>query len=118
MKMLNSVIHPEVISMMRAAIAKGSSRGRVIVLDVPLLLESGLADNVDKVIVVSAERKKQMARCARKWGLSKNDIEKRIRRQMSLSKKRRLADFIIDNNGSLRKTKQDVEKIWREIGHE
>ena len=118
LKMLSSVIHPEVISMMNSVIEKAGNKGRVIVIDVPLLLESGLACKVDKVIVVSAERKKQIARCVKKWKLSKSDIDKRIRRQMPLSAKRRSADFIIDNNGTLQKTKKEVEKIWREIGNE
>jgi len=118
LKALNSVIHPEVISMMKDVIEGEGSRGRVIVLDVPLLVESGLADRVDRVIVVSAKRKKQIARCLKKWKLSKADIAKRIRSQMPLSVKRRSADFIIDNNGSLQKTRKAVENIWREIRNE
>ncbi|MFH1753320.1 MAG: dephospho-CoA kinase, partial [Candidatus Omnitrophota bacterium] len=70
---------------------------------------------VDKLIVVATDRKTQVKRCMKKWGLAKEDVEKRIRSQMSLSKKRRMADFIIDNNKSFYATTKQVEKIWRKI---
>ncbi|MDB4349714.1 dephospho-CoA kinase [Omnitrophica bacterium] len=114
-QILNSLIHPEVIKEIGVLINKRRSSGRIHIIDVPLLIESGLLDVVDRLIVVTAQRKTQIKRCMKKWDLKRIDVEKRIRSQMPLKRKRQLADFIIDNNGSFHSTKKEVEKIWRKI---
>lgn len=115
LSLLNSVIHPEVIKEMKRVLKKNTPARKFYVVDVPLLIESGLYNAVDSVIVVSADRKIQVKRCMKKWKLSAKDVGKRIRSQMPLSKKKRMADFIIDNNGSIVSTGKQVELIWREI---
>ena len=120
LELLNSVMHPEVEKKMEEVIkekerARGKGGCGFYVLDVPLLFEAGLTDKVDKVVVVTAEKKTRIARCMKARGISEEDIEKRIASQMPLSTKKRLADFIIDNNGSLNSTEKTVENAWREI---
>ncbi len=114
--LLNSLIHPEVIKKIKGMIRKTKKRTKsVYVVDVPLLIEAGLLGMVDKLIVVTTDKKTQIKRCMARWGAGRADVERRIRSQMSLSRKRLLADFIIDNNGSLYATGKVVKKIWREI---
>lgn len=116
LSLLNSVIHPEVIRRVREAAKERKSRSKkVFVIDVPLLIEAGLEEMMDKIVVVTIDQKTQIKRCTKKWSLSREAIMRRIRNQMSLSKKRQLADFIIDNNGSFDATKKEVKKIWREM---
>lgn len=116
LKLLNNLIHPEVIKRIKEIVKKKSRRsGAIFIVDVPLLIEAGLLNMVDKLIVVTADRKTQIKRCMERMNLTRADVIKRIRNQMPLSKKRLLADFIIDNNGSFNSTKKKVEKVWEEI---
>ena len=108
---LNRIIHPEVIRMIKNQI-KASSR-KIIVLDAPLLIETGLKGIVDKLIVVGIHKKKQIERALKKAKLSEADILKRIKAQIPLKDKIRLADFVIDNSGSIGKTRKQVVSIRR-----
>ncbi len=127
---LNNIIHPQVIRIIKSKIKL--SRSKVVVLDAPLLLEAGLKKIVDKLIVVKITRVKQIKRIKNKprtffdgkvlrkykkvrgkTSPSKADILKRIKYQIPLQRKIRLADFVIDNSGSIQKTKKQVERIRR-----
>ncbi len=108
---LNNIIHPQVIRIIKAKI--NSSKSRVIVLDAPLLIEAGLEKLVDKLVVVKINRDEQVKRIRNKMSLAKSDILKRIKSQVPLSQKLRLADFIIDNNGTIQETRKQVEQIRR-----
>lgn len=108
---LNSIIHPQVIRIIKAKI--NSSKSKVIVLDAPLLLEAGLKGLVDKLLVVKITRARQLKRIQNKTSLSKQDILKRIKSQIPLPQKVRLADFVIDNSATLSETMKQVEQIRR-----
>ncbi len=113
LKKLNKILHPRVIKAIKEEIKSGHKR--VIVLDVPLLIEAGLRKMVDKLVVVTATREKQIERTCNKKGFTRPDILKRIRAQIPLSRKIRLADFIIDNSSTLKKTKKQAEQIRRKL---
>ncbi|MFH1640767.1 MAG: dephospho-CoA kinase, partial [Candidatus Omnitrophota bacterium] len=108
---LNKILHPEIIRVIKKRI-KAVSCG-IIVLDAPLLIETGLEKLVDKVIVVKIKKAEQLKRIQKRTSFSKADALKRIRAQVALSKKVRLADFIIDNSGTIKKTRNQVAKIRR-----
>lgn len=108
---LNNIIHPRVIRAIKDKVKR--SKSKVIVLDVPLLIESGLNKIVDKLIVVKTNRRIQIERIQDKTSLSCADILKRIKSQIPLRQKMRLADFVIDNSGSIKETKKQTEKIRR-----
>lgn len=110
---LNALVHPEVIKQIKKKIK--SAKHKIIVLDVPLLVESGLKNMVDKLVVVKASRNKQIERIKRKTPLTKDEILKRIRAQVPLSDKVRLADFVIDNSGTIKETKKQIERMWNDI---
>jgi len=110
---LTRIIHPEVIRSIRREIR--DSAQSFIILDVPLLIEAGLQNAVDKLIVVSSSQRKQIERVRRKTGLKKLDILKRIAAQIPLKEKVRLADFVIDNDGSMNKTRKQVTEIRRQL---
>ena len=80
-----------------------------------MLIETGLNKLVDKLIVVKSKRGVQIARLLKKTPLNKQDILKRIRFQVALRDKVRLADFLIDNSGSIRQTRKQVQKIRRKL---
>jgi len=97
-KVLESIIHPFII---RRILEKARAAGGMVVIDAPLLFETGLAEKVDTVAVVTASRENQLKRLRTKTGLAAKELAARIRCQMPLSQKVRRADFIIDNNGPL-----------------
>ncbi|MFH0912775.1 MAG: dephospho-CoA kinase [Candidatus Omnitrophota bacterium] len=111
LKKINKITHPEIIRVIKGKI-KATPVG-IIVLDAPLLIEKGLEKITDKLIVVTISRDKQIERIRGKTGLGKCDILKRIKAQVPLGRKVRLADFIIDNNGTRKETKDQVEEIRR-----
>lgn len=113
LKRLNKIMHPRIIRVIRKEIK--TSGDRLIILDAPLLIEAGLRGLVDKLVVVKIERKVHIGRILKKRRLSKSEILKRIRAQISLQDKVRLADFIIDNSGAIEQTKKQARKIRRQL---
>ena len=111
LKRLNDIIHPQAIRVIKEKIKASPERG--IILDAPLLIETGLGKIVDKLIVVTITREKQIKRIGKKTGLKRTDILKRIEAQTPLRNKIRLADFVIDNSATIEKTKKQVEQIRR-----
>lgn len=110
---LNKIIHPEVIRQIKIAI--NNSFKEVIVLDVPLLIEAGLKSMVDNLVVVKISRKVQIERLVNKTSLTKQEILKRIKAQMPLREKIRIADFIIDNNGTAGNTYKQAVEAWEKV---
>lgn len=113
LKRLNRILHPEIISIIEERIR--SSRTKIIVLDAPLLIEAGMAGLVDKLVVVKITRKKQIKRIQGKASLSKKEILERIKSQIPLQVKVALADFVIDNSGTVNNTEIQVIKIWKKL---
>ncbi len=114
------IIHPKVKEEIKRKIAVYQKQGRtsVVVLDVPLLFESGLDRWVDLTVVVKAHQRQQIERIRKRIFLTEGEASKRIKAQMPLKEKIRLADVIIDNTGSLTKTKKQVEKLWQRLTQE
>jgi len=83
---------------------------KVVVIDAPLLIESGFHKEMDAVIVVSADKKKRLRRCL-KAGFSKKTFLERSAAQLPLSFKLRYADYKINNNGTKAQTKESIHKI-------
>lgn len=111
-------IHPDVKKEILNTIDKirrSNSDVKAVVLDIPLLIEAGYTDIIDRLVVVKTTRDVQIRRCLKKGCLDKKDVLARIRAQLPISRKVLLADFVIDNNGKLEKTKREVEKIWEAI---
>jgi len=114
---LNDTVHPivkkvvceEVLALMR------SQSEKLIVLDVPLLVESGWTDMVDEVWLVTVERQEQMERLMKRNGLSYKEAQLRINSQMPLEEKRKYADRIIDNSGNVQNTYRQVDEIWQDV---
>lgn len=111
LKKINRIMHPEIIRMIKQRIK--ISKSKLIILDAPLLIEAGLKNLVDKLIVVKADKRQQIERLIHKSSLKKPEILKRIKAQIPLRYKVRLADFVIDNSGIIKDTKRQAEQIRR-----
>ncbi|HOA40547.1 MAG TPA: dephospho-CoA kinase [Halanaerobiales bacterium] len=114
-RLLEEITHPQIIKEMREKIEENRGQNKIIVLDVPLLFEAGLEKMVDESWLVYVDRETQLERLMARDGLSYQEANKRIKSQLSLEKKRELADFIIDNRGNLEELKREVFFKWREI---
>ncbi|MBS2771977.1 dephospho-CoA kinase [Anoxybacteroides rupiense] len=115
-KRLNAIVHPAVRKKMleqkEAFLRKGAN---TVVLDIPLLIESQLFYLVDKIIVVYVDEAIQLERLIKRNGLAKEDAVARIRAQMPLSDKKSYADAVIDNNGTIERTREQllyILKMW------
>jgi dephospho-CoA kinase len=93
---LEGILHPMVREEEQAFVARARRRGsRAVVLDIPLLLETGGDERVDRIVVVSAPRSVQMHRIRTRRRMSDSDIQAIIERQMPDVEKRRHADVVI-----------------------
>lgn len=112
MRALEKIVHPAVIKEIKKRVRE--SKKCVTVIDAPLLLEAGLGNYVDCIVVVRAPFRTQIERC-RRAGLAEKDLRARIAMQMPVKEKVRIADFIIDNTGPEGFVKKKVGKILKAI---
>jgi len=109
---LNKIAHPLIIKEIKNKIARLEKAGKkVVVLDAPLLLEAKMRKMVDFLVVVAAEKKLCIRRIVRRDFFYPEEAVKRINVQMPLEKKVEVADFVIDNNGTISETRRQVGKI-------
>ena len=108
---LNEMVHPAVRRDMAGQRAKLAETHRVIILDIPLLLESDRGhEGLSGVIVVDVPTEIAVERLVRHRGFTAEDAEARIRSQVSRQDRLDAADFIIDNSGSLDDLDREVER--------
>ena len=113
---LNRVIHPLVLKKTEKFIEKYNSQKKVkaIVLDMPLLVEAGWEKRCDKLIFVNCEQEIRVKR-AQKMGFDKNQLKIRENFQISLDKKARLTDNIVENNSGFSALVRQVADIFSYI---
>lgn len=113
---LNAITHPRIIRRIREKIAAARDShvpGKVLVVDVPLLIETGLHKQVDQVWVVVVDEDTQLRRLTARNGLSPSEAMDRLRAQMPLTEKIGYADAVIDNSGSPGETRRQVLARWQ-----
>lgn len=117
-KILNSITHPEIIKEIKRKLKTlrnpAPSRCGIIILEAPLLIEANALDLVSKIIVVTADRKTQIKRLNNK-GITRDKAEKIIDSQMQIRKKIKYADYVINNNSTLKNTEKQVKEILNDI---
>lgn len=112
-KKLCSIVHPAVISRIEDKIK--ACRSSFIIVDGPVLIESNFYKRCDKLIVVTSALGAQLARIMNKKDTALADAISRISLQMPLNKKKRYADYIIDNKGDLKQLKAKCVKIAKSL---
>ncbi len=116
-KRLESITHPEIRARFAARLAELAERGfeGIVIFDAPVMIESGNYRNMDRLIVVTSDEPAQMARQQERDSLSAEEATRRIRSQMPLEAKVKLADYVIDNTGDLQSTAAQVREIHRAL---
>jgi dephospho-CoA kinase len=112
--LLNEITHPAIFARIADRLEAHHGQDVVVVLDAALLIEAGLADGVDVVIVVHSPREIQVDRLAAK-GVGSQDARNRIASQLEPEKRLARADIVIDNSGSLEDLGRLVDKLWEEL---
>jgi dephospho-CoA kinase len=117
-KELEQITHPAIRSVMKERMRKYEEEfpGRLIVADVPLLYESRLEEYFDKIMVVYIPRDEQKRRLMARDSLSGEEAEQRLNAQMDIEEKKRRADIVIDNSGTLEETERQLDRFWRDMG--
>jgi dephospho-CoA kinase len=115
-KKIESIIHPQVRALAEQRIREHAAAGyAVIVYEVPLLFEGNLQEWLRPVILVACDVDTQRNRLQSRDNLSAAQAQKHIVAQMSLEEKRRLADYVVENNGSLEDLERQVQAVLEKI---
>lgn len=110
---LNAILHPRICARMREM--ERESGETLVVYDVPLLMETGMDKDMDAVWMVDAPEAVRMARLMRRNGLTQAQAMARMRAQLGDEEKRRRADVILCNDGTLSALYERVDDIWQSL---
>lgn len=114
---LNAITHPRIRSGMQSETKSHLLHhpDEPIVWDVPLLFEGETRHLVDCIVLVYASPSVQLKRLMARDGIDKNAAQARIDSQMPIDEKRKLATYLIDNDGDFENTREQVQQVWRTI---
>jgi dephospho-CoA kinase len=119
LKKLNEITHPEIIKLIKKeinlAINKTQNQEKMLFIDAALIYEAKIDRLMDKVIVVYINENEQVKRLIKRNNISKEEALQRIKSQMPMKEKVKMADYVIDNSNSLDKTREQVETIWQSL---
>jgi dephospho-CoA kinase len=112
--LLNEITHPAIFARIADRLEEYHDQDVVVVLDAALLIEAGLAEGVDVVIVTHSPTEIQVERLAAK-GVGERDASNRIAAQLEPEKRLARADIVIDNSGSVEKLGRRVDEVWEQL---
>jgi dephospho-CoA kinase len=117
LRLLNSLIHPEVRTVVLGRIVEleQSVGNGIVIVDAALMVESGFYKLFDKIIVVACDPALQMARVMNRDGLTAEEARARIAAQMPVAEKLRVAHYTIETSGTLRQTREQTEAIYKDL---
>ncbi len=115
--LLNRLVHPAVLAEWEARIDRiRRERPEAVVLsDIPLLVEAGLRDRVDWVLLVHIPQEEQIRRLMERNGWSREEAEARLASQMPIDEKVPWADRVVRNDGPIEQTRRAVLELWEEL---
>jgi dephospho-CoA kinase len=112
---LEQIVHPEVRRLFAEGTEAYRDTDRVVVFSAPLLVETGMHTAFEILVVVSATVATQIERLMRQRGMSEASIRARIEAQAPLEDKAAVADFLVDNEGTLDELESQVERLWTDL---
>lgn len=111
---LNAIVHPLVGARSRE-LQEAAAEDAVVVHDVPLLTENGLAPLYDVVVVVDVSPRTQLDRLVRLRGMTEEDARARMAAQATREKRLEIADIVIDNDVPLERLEERVREVWTDL---
>ena len=115
-KLLEDILFRHIIREIHRQIDEAGKAGRPVLLDVPLLFESGLDSLCDYVIALSVDEDVRIGRVVARDGCNEEDVRARIRNQMSDEERRARADFVVENSGSREELFRQLDEVLADIG--
>jgi dephospho-CoA kinase len=115
---LNAIVHPLIAAEVgrRVAEARAADEPKPVVVEAALLIDAGWRALVDRVWVVTVSPRAAIARVTASRGLSREEVERRLESQMPDAERRRQADLVIENDGTVEELEAKVEAAWRSLG--
>lgn len=110
---LNAITHP-LVRARSVELELGVPAGTVVVHDIPLLVENGVPDGFDEVVVVQAPMALRLERL-RGRGMSEAQARDRMARQATDDQRRAVATVLLDNSGNLDSLREQVDQLWQRI---
>lgn len=111
---LNALVHP-LVGARTEELRASAPQDAVLVHDVPLLVENGMAPLYDVVVVVDASPETQLDRLVRLRGMTKDDARARMAAQATREQRVAVADFVIENDGPLECLEASARRVWEEL---
>ncbi|MDQ7794890.1 MAG: dephospho-CoA kinase [bacterium] len=113
---LNQITHPRILRRLAGELGRLEREGvAIVVVEAALLVDAGLTGLVDEVWVVAADPDRQVARLAERDRLTGDEAAGRLEAQLPLAEKLRAAHVVIDNDGTLARTRCQVEASWARV---
>jgi dephospho-CoA kinase len=112
-KALNALIHPLVVAE-EVRMMDEETRNGVVVVEATLLIEAGGKDRYDRIVIVDVDPETQLARAIAR-GMTRDDAERRIARQMAREERLRYADYVIDNSGDLPQAEAETKRVFASL---
>ncbi|MEV6207810.1 dephospho-CoA kinase [Kitasatospora sp. NPDC051914] len=113
---LNAIVHP-LVRARSAELEAAAGPGDIVVHDVPLLAENGLAPLYEKVVVVDVPDDVRLERLVRLRGMAEDEAKARMAAQATREERLAVADIVIDNSGSLDALTTRVHEVWEQLGN-
>lgn len=116
---LNDITHPAIRREIREQMEslERDYPDRLVVVDIPLLFESGLEHMFERVMLVYAPRNIQQERLMERNQLNQDEASARIGSQMDIEEKKLKADIVIDNSGNAEQTRRQIDEFWLQSGY-
>jgi dephospho-CoA kinase len=112
---LNGIVHPRVRAAIAERVAQLEGSDAVVVLEIPLLVESGRSYGTSIVIVVDCPEEVALRRVVEGRGLDLEDARRRMAAQVSRADRLAVADLVIDNSGTRDELERQVDEVWARL---
>ena len=113
---LNSIMHPPIVEEMRRQVENLKKNYKTVFVEVQLLFEAKLEKEFDIIVLVYADKKTQLERVLKRDGRKEEEVQQIINAQMDMTEKRRLSNYIIENNGNSEMLDLEIEKFIKKLG--
>ena len=113
---LNSIMHPPIVEEMRRQIEELRKSYKTVFVEVQLLFEAKLEKEFDIIVLVYADKKTQLERVLKRDERSEEEVQQIINAQMDMTEKRRMSNYIIENNGNSEMLDLEIEKFIKKLG--
>ena len=112
---LNSIMHPPIVEEMRRQVENLKKNYKTVFVEVQLLFEAKLEKEFDLTVLVYADKKTQLERVLKRDGRKEEEVQQIINALMDMTEKRRLSNYIIENNGDSEMLDLEIEKFIKKL---